>query len=544
MTKSKSNQYVYPFHYNHLTPPMEMKDLLGGKGANLAEMTTVLGLPVPPGFTITTEACNSYYDGTLNKSVLTKQVKTGIKNIESLTDKEFGGTKNPLLVSVRSGAKFSMPGMMDTILNLGLNDSTVEALAKITDERFAYDSYRRFISMYGKVVLGIPDEAFASAFEQVKRICSATSDPEINAAGNRLLVEVYKTLIKQLTGKQFEQNVDKQLKAAINAVFESWNSDRAIEYRDKENIPHDLGTAVNVQAMVFGNSGDNSGTGVGFTRNSSTGENVIYGDFLVNAQGEDVVAGIRKTLHISEMGSLFPEIFEQLKTIFLTLETHYKDMCDTEFTIENGKLYMLQTRVGKRSSLAAYCMAYEMVEDAHIGLSKAEAYLRVKDIDPETAITTKVEATPIATGLPASPGVAKGKVYFTSEKAVEMADKGEDVILVRIETSPDDIKGMRVSKGILTTTGGLVSHAAVVARSWNVPAVVGAESIWPQISSAKPSSMFIQSLNLTINEGEEIMIDGTTGNVFSGGEAKTVKGKMPQFIKEILSWKNLTNQSN
>lgn len=526
--------YVYPFHFEHEVAPMSLKDLLGGKGANLAEMTTVLKLPVPPGFTITTDACRDYLSGNLDIKSLAIEVEKGVNTIDYLTEKSFGSPTNPLLVSVRSGAKFSMPGMMDTILNLGLNDETVVGLAKITDDRFAYDSYRRFISMYGKVVLGMEDSVFSEAFETVKKISLAANDPDINADANKLLVAVYKALVKKHTGKEFEQNVLLQLEAAINAVFGSWNSERAMEYREKENIPHNLGTAVNVQAMVFGNSGDSSGTGVGFTRNSSTGENKVYGDFLVNAQGEDVVSGIRKTLDISEMGTLFPEIYEQLNTIFFRLEEHYRDMCDVEFTIENGKLYMLQTRVGKRSALAAFQMAFDMTNDKHIKLSKAEALERVSGVSPEDTINDSVNAERVAVGLPASPGVATGKVYFTSEKAAEAAQAGEDVILVRMETSPDDIKGMRVSNGILTTTGGLVSHAAVVARGWNIPAVVGAETIWPQIMD-KGSNMFIKESNLTIKEGETITIDGAKGEVYYG-KAKKVKGKLPAVVSKVLAW--------
>lgn len=527
--------YVYPFHFEHEVAPMSLKDLLGGKGANLAEMTSVLDLPVPPGFTITTDACRDFLAESLDYASLDVEVSKGVQSVGYLTEKTFGDPVNPLLVSVRSGAKFSMPGMMDTILNLGLNDKTVVGLANATDERFAYDSYRRFISMYGKVVLGMDDSMFAEAFDTVKRIALATTDPDINANGNKLLVQVYKALVKKHTGNDFEQNVFKQLEAAINAVFGSWNSERAAEYREKENIPHDLGTAVNVQAMVFGNTGDNSGTGVGFTRNSSTGENKVYGDFLVNAQGEDVVAGIRKTLDISEMGTLFPEIYKELNGIFHRLEEHYRDMCDVEFTIENGKLYMLQTRVGKRSALAAFQMAYDMTTDDHIQLTRSEALERLVDVNPDDTINDSVNAKVVATGLPASPGVATGNVYFTSEKAAKMAEQGEDVILVRIETSPDDIKGMRVSKGILTTTGGLVSHAAVVARGWNIPAVVGAETIWPQILELG-SNMFIKELNLTIKEGETITIDGSTGGVYYGEPTK-IKGELPEIVTKVLAWK-------
>lgn len=399
--------------------------------------------------------------------------------------RKLGDSKDPLLVSVRSGAKFSMPGMMDTVLNLGLNDKSVEALSKTTkNERFAYDSYRRFISMYGRIVLGLDGEIFEHELNKAKVKSKAKTDADIPASALKQLCEIYKQEVAEQTGKPFPQDPAKQLRGAVEAVFRSWNGPRAIAYRVREKISHELGTAVNVQAMVFGNRDENSGTGVGFTRNAATGDSQPYGDFLINAQGEDVVAGIRMTEDLNEMKKQFPAIHAELLDIFARLERHYKDMCDTEFTIEQGKLWMLQTRVGKRTGAAALRMAVEMTSPTGVGkkawkISKSEALMRVaadhldQVLHPQFAKKVK----PMTKGLAASPGAAVGKVFFSANDAEAAARNGEDVILVRSETSPEDVHGMMVAKGILTSRGGLVSHAAVVARGWGTPAIVGADAV-------------------------------------------------------------------
>ena len=428
--------YVYAFDHKHRKPPMSLKDLLGGKGANLAEMTSVLGLPVPPGFTITTDACRSYItDGWPDG--LTEQVDKAVTRLEKARGKKLGDPSDPLLVSVRSGAKFSMPGMMDTVLNLGLNDESVKGLAAVMDdERFAYDSYRRFVSMYGRIVLDVDGGRFDGQFEEAREKAGVKSDAEIPADVLRDLVEVYKTAVAEVTGQPFPQDPREQLRGAIEAVFRSWDGARAVAYRVRERIPHELGTAVNVQSMVFGNRNDESGTGVGFTRDPATGAQGSYGDFLVNAQGEDVVAGIRNTLNLDEMKPLFPEIYKELLDIFARLEAHYRDMCDTEFTIEDGALFMLQTRVGKRTGAAALRMAVDMTKQRGAWkITREEAITRVSadhldqvlhpqfDADAEYEVLTK--------GLAASPGAAVGKVVFSATHAAELAAAGDKVILVR-----------------------------------------------------------------------------------------------------------------
>src|SRR3954465_15960776 len=510
---------------------MDMKDLLGGKGANLAEMTSVLGLPVPGGFTITTDACRAYMDTGWPKG-LDAEITKHLTALEKKMGRRLGDPVDPLLVSVRSGAKFSMPGMMDTVLNLGLNDDSVEGLAKQTDdERFAYDSYRRFISMYGRIVLDIEGEHFDRLLETAKEWDGATTDAEVSAETLRRLCERYKDVVRKETGNPFPQDPLVQLKGAIEAVFRSWNGARAISYRVRERISHDLGTAVNVQSMVFGNRDDNSGTGVGFTRNAATGENKPYGDFLVNAQGEDVVAGIRNTEDLDAMKRQFPKIHGQLLGIFARLERHYRDMCDTEFTIEQGKLWMLQTRVGKRTGAAALRMAVEMTQQKGWKLTKAEAVQRVtadhldQVLHPQPAGS---DLTIIATGLAASPGAAVGKVYFTADDAADAADRGEKVVLVRSETSPEDVHGMQVSEGILTARGGLVSHAAVVARGWGIPAVVGAEAV-------KISGKEFSANGFTVREGEVISLDGTTGQVILGS-VELSASEPPEHFHTILTW--------
>ena len=514
---------------------MEYKDLLGGKGANLAEMMSVLNLPVPHGFTISTDACRDYMHGGWPKS-LTDEIAKHVASLEKKMGRKLGDAKDPLLVSVRSGAKFSMPGMMDTVLNLGLNDKSVIALAKTTNnERFAYDSYRRFISMYGRIVLGVDGEVFEHALDKAKAVAKAKTDADIPASALKELCVVYKKAVAVATGKPFPQDPAKQLRGAVEAVFRSWNGPRAIAYRVREKISHELGTAVNVQAMVFGNRDDNSGTGVGFTRNAATGDSKPYGDFLVNAQGEDVVAGIRNTEDLNALKKKFPQIHAELMEIFARLERHYKDMCDTEFTIEQGKLWMLQTRVGKRTGAAALKMAVEMTKPTGTGkkawkISKTEAIMRVaadhldQVLHPQFATKSKA----IAKGLAASPGAAVGQVFFTADGAEAAVSAGKDVILVRSETSPEDVHGMMVAKGILTSRGGLVSHAAVVARGWGTPAIVGADSV--KISG----NSFIAN-GITVREGDWLSLDGTTGEVMLG-QLALMASKPPKEFDTILKW--------
>lgn len=514
---------------------MGLKDLLGGKGANLAEMMSVLKLPVPHGFTVTTDACRDYMRNGWPKN-LDGELATHVAGLERRMKAQLGDPANPLLVSVRSGAKFSMPGMMDTVLNLGLNDRSVEGLASATkDERFAYDSYRRFISMYGRIVLGIDGAKFEHPFEKAKKSAGVSGDAAVPASTLRELCETYKQVVKVESGREFPQDPMKQLRGAVEAVFRSWNGARAIAYRVREKISHDLGTAVNVQAMVFGNRDDNSGTGVGFTRNAATGENKPYGDFLVNAQGEDVVAGIRNTEDLDALRRKFPHVHAELIDIFERLEKHYRDMCDTEFTIEQGKLWMLQTRVGKRTGAAALKMAVDMTKPSGKGksswkISRREALMRVNadHLDQVLHPQFAVKLTPLTKGLAASPGAAVGKVYFDADKAEEAAKRGEDVILVRAETSPEDVHGMMVSRGILTTRGGLVSHAAVVARGWGTPAVVGAESL-----KIEPHQFSVDGT--TVREGEVISLDGSTGEVMVGA-MQLANPEPPKEFFAILKW--------
>ena len=430
---------IYSFDHAHRKPPKDMKDLLGGKGANLAEMTSVLKLPVPHGFTVTTDACREYMRGGWPDG-LDHELAVHVGSLEQKMGARLGDPNVPLLVSVRSGAKFSMPGMMDTVLNLGLNDRSVEGLARSTgDERFAYDSYRRFISMYGRIVLGIDGEAFEHPYQEVRRRSGAAGDGPVPASALRVLCTDLLQVVRDRTGRDFPQDPVKQLRGAVEAVFRSWNGARAIAYRVREKISHDLGTAVNVQAMVFGNRDDNSGTGVGFTRNAATGENVPYGDFLVNAQGEDAVAGIRNTEDLEHMKARFPAIHAELLGIFARLERHYRDMCDTEFTIDQGKLWMLQTRVGKRTGAAALRMAVEMTEPTGTGkqswkISKREALLRITADHLDQVLHPQFASSgePLARGLGASPGAAVGRVYFSADDVVAAAARGEDAILVRM----------------------------------------------------------------------------------------------------------------
>ena len=523
--------FVFDFDHSHRKPPMEMKDLLGGKGANLAEMTSVLKLPVPPGFTIATTACRSYMEGGWPEG-LTAEIARARGRLEKTMGKQVGDAEDPLLVSVRSGAKFSMPGMMDTVLNLGLNDKSVEGLARQTDdERFAYDSYRRFVAMYGRIVLGVPGDEFDSLLDAAKELAGTESDAGVPIELLRYLVEAYQQIVERHTGKPFPQDPDEQLRGAIEAVFASWNGPRAIAYRVRERIAHDLGTAVNVQAMVFGNRDDNSGTGVGFTRDPATGAVGEYGDFLVNAQGEDVVAGIRNTEPLSALADAFPKIHKELLGIFGRLERHYRDMCDTEFTIEQGKLWMLQTRVGKRTGRAALRMAVDMVSERAIKLTRAEAVGRITGEHLEQVLHPQFASSGhkvLVTGLGASPGAAVGRVYLTADDAQAAAERGEKVVLVRSETSPEDVHGMLAAEGILTARGGLVSHAAVVARGWGKPAVVGAEAL--RIGATSFSVGGVE-----VAEGDWISVDGTNGTVVLG-QVPVSQGETPPEFDLILEW--------
>lgn len=511
------------------------KNLLGGKGANLAEMTNI-GMPVPQGFTVTTEACTEFYiqDEKLTEDII-KQIESNLSTLEQQTGKVFGNAENPLLVSVRSGAKFSMPGMMDTILNLGLNDETVEGVAKITgNPRFAYDSYRRFIQMFGDVVLEIPKYLFDNALEGKKEKNGYKLDTELTADDLKELVKEFKQIYKSEINVEFPTNPENQLLMAVEAVFKSWNNQRAITYRNLYDIPHDIGTAVNVQSMVFGNMGDTSGTGVAFTRNPSTGENKVFGEFLINAQGEDVVAGIRTPLTIDKLNEIMPEIYDQFINAAHTLEQHYKDMQDIEFTIEQGKLYMLQTRSGKRTAEASLRAAVEMVGEGLI--TKEEAVLRVdpKSLDqllhPKFDPAELKKSTPIAKGLPASPGAATGKIYFTAEEAVAASLKGEATILVRKETSPEDIEGMNKAKGILTSRGGMTSHAAVVARGMGKCCVAGCETV--NVDERK-KTMTVN--NEVFTEGDYISLDGSTGSVYKG-IISTVEANISGNFEKLMDW--------
>jgi pyruvate,orthophosphate dikinase len=510
---------------------MDMKDLLGGKGANLAEMTSVLGLPVPHGFTISTDACRAYMEDGWPDGLDAELQKARLR-LERKMGKRLGDPADPLLVSVRSGAKFSMPGMMDTVLNLGLNDESVEGLAKQTgDERFAYDSYRRFVAMYARIVLDVPAEELDTLLEAAKELAGTTSDAGIPPELLRYLTGSYKQIVLRHTGKPFPQDPDDQLRGAIEAVFRSWNGARAVAYRVRERIANDLGTAVNVQAMVFGNRDERSGTGVGFTRDPATGEKGEYGDFLVNAQGEDVVAGIRNTEPLSALKRRFPAIHKELMGIFDRLEHHYRDMCDTEFTIEQDKLWMLQTRVGKRTGRAALKMAVDMTKERSIALTHEEAVGRITEEHIDQVLHPQFAAgghAVLTKGLAASPGAAVGRVYFTADDAASAEARGEDVVLVRSETSPEDVHGMLAAKGILTARGGLVSHAAVVARGWGKPAVVGAEAVKIEGRTFRVGSTVVE-------EGEWISLDGTTGQVVVGKVSLT-QATAPPELELILGW--------
>jgi len=523
-------KYVYFFGEGK----REMKKLLGGKGADLSEMTN-MGLPVPYGFTITTEVCNLFYDlGKRYPEGLEDQIEENLKKLEEKMGMGFGDEKNPLLVSVRSGAAISMPGMMDTVLNLGLNDKTIIALIKKTkNERFGWDSYRRFVQMFGNVVMDVEHNKFEEALQSKKDKKNVKFDTELTAEDLKELVEDYKKIIKEAKGKSFPQDPREQLKMSIDAVFGSWNNKRAISYRNLHDIPHNIGTAANVQAMVFGNMGQDSGTGVAFTRNPATGEDKFYGEYLMNAQGEDVVAGTRTPKHISDLKEEMPEIYKQLIDIRKKLEEHYRDMQDVEFTIQEGKLYMLQTRTGKRTTAAALQVAVDMVDQGYIdkktAVTRAEPQMLDQLLHKQLDKKAKKNAELLTRGLPASPGAALGKVVFDADTAVKEA-KSENVILVRTETSPEDIQGMAVAQGILTARGGMTSHAAVVARGMGKCCVAGAESI--KVFEGK---QYFEVNGSRINKGDWVTLDGSTGEVFKG-KIPVVDPEIGKNFKKFMSW--------
>ncbi len=538
-------KYIFNFGDKKSKKIKNSRNILGGKGSNLAEMAR-LGLPVPPGFTISTEMCKIFFKNKkkLPSKILT-EIKKELKKIESKTKKKFGDNKNPLLVSVRSGSRVSMPGMMDTILNLGLNDKTVEALSKNTsNERFAKDSYRRFIQMYGNVVLGIEGHLFEEMIDNYKLTKGVLLDTELNSEDWDGLIKNFKQLILEKTGKKFPQDVHEQLIGAIKAVFLSWDSKRAKTYRKFNHIPSDWGTAVNVQSMVFGNMGNNCATGVAFTRNPSTGENKFFGEYLINAQGEDVVAGSRTPRYITKVGrqdaganeksmeEIMPKVFKELKNVFIKLEKHYRDMQDIEFTVENNKLWMLQTRNGKRTAKAAIKIAVDMVKEKLI--SKKEAILRIDANTLDTllhpTLDENVDKKVIAKGLPASPGAASGKVVFSADEAENLKNQNQDTILVRVETSPEDIHGMHAAKGILTARGGMTSHAAVVARGMGRPCVSGSGEINIDYETKE-----FKVGDLTVKEGDIITIDGGTGRVMKG-LVPTVKPDISGYFSILMKW--------
>ena len=525
-------KYVYAFNEGN----KDMKNLLGGKGANLAEMTAI-GLPVPRGFTITTEACNKYYeDEKVISSDIEKEIFDQLAKLEETTGKRMGDTNNPLLVSVRSGARASMPGMMDTVLNLGLNDQVAEGFAKATNNpRFIYDSYRRFIQMFADVVKGYPKSSFDRLLDEIKVEKGVSLDTELTAEDMYEVTMKFKDAYKELSGTDFPQDPKEQLIESVTAVFRSWNNERAIIYRRMHDIPSSWGTAVNIQEMVYGNSGDDCGTGVAFTRNPATGENELYGEYLINAQGEDVVAGIRTPEPISTLKDKMPEIYEEFTKYAKILENHYKDMQDMEFTIENGKLFMLQTRNGKRTAPAALKIAVDLVKEGMI--SKEEAVLKVDPnqldqlLHPDFDKDALSKAKTIAKGLAASPGAATGKIYFTAEDVSEAVARGEDALLVRLETSPEDIQGMNDAKGILTLRGGMTSHAAVVARGMGRCCVSGCETL----TLNEEEKVLTTKDGLVFREGDYLSLDGSTGLVY-GEKIETVEPEISGEFEEFMSW--------
>ena len=539
-------KWVYFFGAGKAEGDGEWRDLLGGKGAGLAEMTKI-GLPVPAGFTISTETCDYYYsNGKKYPGELNKQVLDNVAKLEKVTKKKLGDPKNPLLVSVRSGSARSMPGMMETILNLGLNDKSVEGLAKATgNERFAYDAYRRFVQMYSTVVMGLSKEDLEHRLRAMKQRVGVKEDTTVPASGWKELVAEYKQYFKQSAGKDFPDDPIEQLWGAIGAVFGSWMAEKAVTYRRVEKITGLLGTGVNVVQMVFGNTGDNSGTGVCFTRDPSSGEKVFYGDYLTNAQGEDVVAGIRTPVHLTELNKMMPKVYDQLERVRVKLENHYKDMQDMEFTVEDGKLYMLQTRTGKRTPAAAFKMAVDMANEKLI--TKQEALVRIKPEDIERlfypVIDSKfdkktLQAKILTHGIDAVPGAAVGKVVFSAADAEAWAKRGDKVILVRRETSPEDVGGMAVAQGILTATGGKTSHAAVVARGWGKCCIVGAETLSIDYQS---KSMKDSKTSKTIKEGEWLTLDGSEGTVYAE-PLPLVTPELPKAYHTIMKWADETRK--
>jgi len=539
------SQWVYKFGGGSAEGDTTMKNLLGGKGANLAEMAS-LGLPVPPGFTLTTDVCTYYYDhGEVYPPEMNDQLEQGLAYIETLTGKVFGATDNPLLVSVRSGARASMPGMMDTVLNLGLNDETVEGLAKLSgDRRFALDSYRRFITMYSDVVMGMHHHTFEDILEDAKLDAGYLQDTQLTSADWEGVITKYKAAVRDALGRDFPQDPREQLQGAIDAVFGSWMNERAVVYRNLNDIPAAWGTAVNVQAMVFGNMGETSATGVAFTRDPSTGENRYYGEFLINAQGEDVVAGIRTPqtltkearLNMGEdapsMEEALPEVYTQLAAVFAQLEAHYRDMQDIEFTVERGKLWMLQTRTGKRTARAALKIAVDMANDGSI--TTEEALMRIEPLALDQLLHPMLDPDAardiVATGLPASPGAAIGEVVFTSDEAETLSKAGHKVILVRVETSPEDIHGMHAAEAIVTARGGMTSHAAVVARGMGRPCVSGAGQIRIDYEAGEFTCM-----GRTIKRGDIITVDGATGQVFAG-EVAMIQPELSGDFALVMGW--------
>ncbi|MDP6477889.1 MAG: pyruvate, phosphate dikinase [Nitrospinaceae bacterium] len=528
-----SRKFVYFFGADRTEGNDSMVHLLGGKGATLGTMSS-LGIDVPPGFTITTEACREYFE---NKNRLSEElwdeIQSNLGILEEVTDKQLGSRTQPLLVSVRSGAKVSMPGMMDTVLNLGLNDNSINCLAKNTlNERFALDCYRRFISMFGNVVLGIESNKFESVLIKQKTLRKIKFDTDLEIADIKSIIRKYKNIVKKFTGKNFPDDPRSQLRQTIKAVFNSWNTDRAVTYREINNIPHDLGTAVNIQAMVFGNMGETSATGVAFTRNPATGEKKFYGEYMINSQGEDIVAGTRTPLNIENLQQEMPKSFKSLERVFQKLEKNYKDMQDIEFTIENGKLYLLQTRSGKRTAAAAIKIAVDMVNEGLI--SKQEALMRIPadqlDHIFHPMIDPKIKTHTLAKGLGASPGAATGKIVFTPKNALNLAQKKEKVILVRMETSPEDINGMNIAQGILTARGGMTSHAAVVARAMGKPCVSGCGGLDVNINKKKATLN-----NKTIKENDLITIDGSQGLVLKG-KVPLTRPRLTSSFSRMMSW--------
>ena len=526
-------RWVYFFGNGEADGGQELKELLGGKGANLAEMTRI-GVPVPPGFTISTDACRYYMEHREITEDLRGSTREHLSKVEAATGKRFGATdSNPLLLSVRSGASVSMPGMMDTILNLGLNDETVEALARdANDERFAYDSYRRFVQMYGDVVVGVPHARFEEKLEAKRSARGVEEDTDLEAEDLRELVREFKILVQETSGQPFPEDPEEQLWGAINAVFDSWNNERAIVYRRHNRIPDDLGTAVTVQTMVYGNMGDTSGTGVAFTRNPSTGERRLFGEFLLNAQGEDVVAGIRTPVSIDQMEELLSDPYRQLVEIQDTLEQHYRDVQDMEFTVERGRLYLLQTRTGKRTSAASIRIAVEMVDEGLIDRETA-----VRRVDPHQLeqqlhprLDPAAETEELTTGLPASPGAAAGRLVLEPEEAVRRAADGEDVLLVRLETSPDDFAGMAAARGVVTSRGGMTSHAAVVARGMGKPCVAGARDL-----DIDAEGRAVRANGVEVAEGDWVTIDGATGRVLLG-RVPTVDPEISDEFRRLMEW--------